>query len=196
MLPPLSTPFDAKAVHRLRAKAVRKAAARARPDAARHAAANFMAAVPVPDGGVVALYCPLADELDPGALAIALDEAGAVLALPVVVKRAAPLVFRRWRPDAPLKQGAFRVMEPLESAETVRPDVVVTPLLAFTAYGARLGYGGGYYDRTLAELRAQGSVRAAGFAYAAQEVKRLPSDGRDQPLDWIVTERAAFEPAL
>jgi 5-formyltetrahydrofolate cyclo-ligase len=84
-------------------------------------------------------------------------------------------------------------MTPGVEAETVRPMIVVTPLLAFTRAGARLGYGGGYYDRTLAALRAEGDVLAVGFAYAAQEVPRIPKSRGDEPLDYIVTEREAIE---
>ena len=78
---------------------------------------------------------------------------------------------------------------PDDQAPIVSPAIIVAPLLAFTRAGGRLGYGGGYYDRTLADLRKAGEVLAVGYAYGAQEVDALPLSPLDQPLDWIVTER-------
>ncbi len=122
-----------------------------------------------------------------------LDESGAALALPVVAAKKAPLVFRRYAPGDALIIGAYGVKTPDENAEEVVPSIVVTPLLAFTRKGGRLGYGGGYYDRTLADLRKTSAVLAIGYGYGAQEVDALPLSPLDQPLDWIVTERKAFK---
>jgi 5-formyltetrahydrofolate cyclo-ligase len=92
-----------------------------------------------------------------------------------------------------LVQGNFRVMTPPPSAPEVTPSLLIVPLLAFDRAGFRLGYGGGFYDRTLQKLRgANGDLLAAGVALAAQEVPAVPRDDTDQPLDWIVTEREAF----
>ena len=84
--------------------------------------------------------------------------------------------------------GAFGARVP-KASEPVVPDVVIVPMLAFDRNGHRLGYGGGFYDRTLAALRAQQDVFAVGLAYAAQELKGLPFEATDAPLDAIVTER-------
>ncbi|HHN66425.1 MAG TPA: 5-formyltetrahydrofolate cyclo-ligase, partial [Thermopetrobacter sp.] len=85
--------------------------------------------------------------------------------------------------------GAFGVPVPSEDAPSLRPAVVLVPLLAFSRAGHRLGYGGGYYDRTLADLRAGGGVLAVGLAYAEQELEELPVTAEDAPLDTIITER-------
>ncbi|MEM9496009.1 MAG: 5-formyltetrahydrofolate cyclo-ligase [Pseudomonadota bacterium] len=199
MLPPIGPFFRPKMILRERAKIERRAAAEARPDAARHAAANFQRALHITDdearapGDVtVALYHPIKDEIDPGPLAAFLDEAGVSLALPVVQGKKEPLAFRTYRLGAPLVKGAYGAMVPGDDAPFVTPDIVVTPLLAFTRAGGRLGYGGGYYDRTLEALREAGRVTAVGFAYGAQEVDALPLSPLDQTLDWVVTEREAI----
>ena len=85
--------------------------------------------------------------------------------------------------------GAFKVLVPAKTAANLVPDIVITPMLAFDARGYRLGYGGGFYDRTLAKLRNEGECRAIGFAYAAQEVAEVVIDRFDQRLDGIITEK-------
>ncbi|HHN67450.1 MAG TPA: 5-formyltetrahydrofolate cyclo-ligase, partial [Thermopetrobacter sp.] len=102
------------------------------------------------DGGVVAGYWPVHHEIDPRPLMERLARHEVTLALPVVTARDRPLIFRRWRPGEPLTDGAFGVPVPSEDAPSLRPAVVLVPLLAFSRAGHRLGYGGGYYDRTLA----------------------------------------------
>lgn len=195
MLTPLSPFLSKKHVLRERMKAERRRAAETRPDAARHAARIFLDSVPIPDGAVVSLYYPLADELDTGPLAEALNERGVALALPVVDRKDAPLTFRRWAPGDALVKGRHKTMTPDAGAEAVDPDIVVTPLLAFTRDGGRLGYGGGYYDRTIEALRARKPVLAVGYAFGVQQVDALPLAPLDQPLDWIVTERGAVQAA-
>ena len=136
---------------------------------------------------IVAGYWPMGDEADPRALAARLAARGHGLALPVVVKKDAPLVFRRWHEGDALVVHKFGMQEPAESAPTVTPDVLLVPLLAFDARGHRLGYGGGFYDRTLAALLAK---RAIGVAYAGQETHTaLSIHDRDHPLDMVVTEK-------
>jgi 5-formyltetrahydrofolate cyclo-ligase len=130
----------------------------------------------------------MGEELDPRPLMRALHEAGHGVCLPVVVERAAPLVFRAWTPETALLPNVFGTSAPPADAPRARPDVLLVPLLAFDRAGWRLGYGGGYYDRTLRELRSHGDALAVGFAYAAQEVEALPREPFDEPLDWIVTE--------
>lgn len=181
-----------KRVLREKLAAERRAAARARPDAARHAAANFIRAIPVAGGQFVSLYHPLKDEMDTLPLAEALVGAGAILALPVVERKNAPLAFRRFAPGETLIKGLHGPMAPAPEAEEVTPDIVVAPLLGFTRAGGRIGYGGGYYDRTLAALREKREILAVGLGFGAQEVDRLPLEPLDQPLDWIVTEREAI----
>ena len=127
----------------------------------------------------------MGSELDPERLARALISAGAVICLPVVVERAAPMIFRRWLPGEPLELDAAGCPAPLPLAETVDPDLIVTPLLAFDDHGGRLGQGGGYYDRTFA---ARPGVIRIGLAFSGQRVERLPMDRHDIPLHGVLTE--------
>ncbi len=136
-------------------------------------------------GRVLSGYMPMRSEIDPlPAMAAHQGPVG----VPVILARDTPLKFREWSPGCRLVQGAFRAMIPEEGA-WVEPEVMIVPLLAFDARGYRLGYGGGFYDRTLEWLRARGPVLAVGFAFAAQEVEAVPVDGFDQRLDAVVTER-------
>ncbi len=155
---------------------------------------RFLAQIEVPQNAVVAAYAAFGGELDPLPLLEALAAKGVALALPVVEARSAPLVFRAWVPGAPLVRHRFGMAEPSRAAPAVVPDIVVAPLLAFDRQGYRLGYGGGYYDRTLAALRKRGRVLAVGVGFALQESAHVPRAPHDAPLDWIVTERAAFAP--
>jgi 5-formyltetrahydrofolate cyclo-ligase len=136
-------------------------------------------------GRVLSGYMPMRSEIDPlPAMAAHQGPVG----VPVILARDTPLKFREWSPGCRLVQGAFRALIPEEGA-WVEPEVMIVPLLAFDARGYRLGYGGGFYDRTLELLRARGPVLAVGFAFAAQEVEAVPVDGFDQRLDAVVTER-------
>lgn len=194
-LPPIAPGFASKEILRLRMAAERRAAAKARPDAGKHAARMFMEHAPIPQDAIVSLYHPMKDELDTKPLAEALLERGYQIALPVTPRKRGPLTFRAFRDGDPLHQDRYGVMTPSEDAPEVRPMLIVTPLLAFTRDGGRLGYGGGYYDRTLGALRAEADILAVGFAFAAQEVESLPMSKTDQRLDWIVTEREAINAA-
>lgn len=180
-------------------RALRAAAARAR-DAA-HAALvatagaalrdKFMATIAAPEGVVVSGYWPIGSEIDPRPVLAQLHARGHVCGLPVVEGRGKPLLFRRWRPGEALVPARFGLSVPRPEAEVVTPGLLLVPLLAFDAAGYRLGYGGGFYDRTLAALRGRGRVIAVGIAYAAQEVPAVPREDFDQRLDWVVTEAEA-----
>jgi len=138
---------------------------------------------------IVGGYWPLEDEIDSRPLLHRLAKEGFALALPCVTLPEAPLVFRRWRPGDPLRPGHFRVMEPAPEAETVSPDLLLVPMLAFDREGFRLGYGGGFYDRTIAALEGKGGApRRVGLAFAGQEVDHVPREPHDVPLDTILTE--------
>jgi len=192
-MPPPTRPFlEKKKALRLQMEGERKVAAGARPDAAVHAARHFMANIRLPENSVVSLYYPMRDELATEPLLDALAEKGATTALPVIAEKNAPLAFRQFAPGDALVRSVFNTMTPLENAALLTPDIVVVPLLAFTRAGDRLGYGGGYYDRTLENRRRQGGVLAVGYAYSAQEVDAIPVSPLDQPLDWVVTEAAAI----
>ncbi len=191
MLPPIAAFPSPKKILRERMKGERRAAAKARPDAGVHAAANFMSAIERPQGAVVSVYFPMREELDTEPLVAALIEEGTQVALPIVEKKKAPLVFRAYEPGDDLVDGSYGELVPAETAPALTPTILVIPLLAFTPEGGRLGYGGGYYDRTLEKLRETGAPLAVGYAFGAQEVDALPLSPLDQPLDWIVTERGA-----
>ena len=144
-------------------------------------------------GAAVSAYWPIGDELDPRPLLHAVAERGAVCALPAVVGRDSPLVFRRWRPGDALVAAAFGLSEPPRSAPAVTPDIVVAPLLAVDRAGRRLGYGGGYYDRTIAALERRGGILAVGIGYDAQVRASVPAGAGDRRVDWVVTEKRVFE---
>jgi len=138
-------------------------------------------------------YMPIRTEIDPRP-AMAAAAAHGPVGVPVIRARGAPLDFHLWTPDAPMVPGPFGAQIPAEPRQ-MTPDVLIVPLAAFTRTGFRLGYGGGFYDRTLAALRARGPVLAIGFAYAAQETDALPLEPTDAPLDLIVTETEVILPA-
>jgi 5-formyltetrahydrofolate cyclo-ligase len=117
---------------------------------------------------------------------------GWITALPVVVARNTPLVFRQWASGEPLVTGRWNIKVPPEKAPEVLPDILLVPMLAFDRQGFRLGYGGGFYDRTMEKLRALKKVTAIGIAYAGQEVDEVPREPYDQRLDWIMTEKETF----
>ncbi|MCB6179657.1 5-formyltetrahydrofolate cyclo-ligase [Rhodobacter sp. Har01] len=129
-------------------------------------------------------YMAMRTEVDP--LAAMAAHPGPV-GVPVILGRGQPLRFREWSPGCALVEGAFKALIPAEGA-WIEPEVLIVPLLAFDARGYRLGYGGGFYDRTLQGLRARHKVLAVGFAFAAQEVDAVPTEPTDQRLDAIVTE--------
>lgn len=186
------------------ALAEQKAAARKAAFAARKAAfaegqgnaAERLAAVLAPCmGAVLAGYMPMRTEIDPlPAMAAHLAAgAGGQVCVPVIPGQGQPLHFREWHPDAEMEVGAFGAQVPV-AGEWLVPSVLIVPLLAFDWRGYRLGYGGGFYDRTLEGLRARGPVIAVGFAFAAQEVEEVPIEPTDQPLDLIVTECGVIRP--
>ena len=175
----------------LRAQARARRAALApsfRAAAAKALVQIFQNTLPSSSETVVAGYWPLSDEMDPRPVLAMLRAQGRAVALPVTGEKRAPLTFRLWDPQRPLITGKFGVLTPDAYQPEAVPNVVLLPLLAFDRRGGRLGYGGGYYDRTLAQLRANGDVLAIGLAYAAQEVDAAPLGPFDQPLDWVATE--------
>ncbi len=189
-------PYDTKTVLRQKMGAERKRAQAERADAPLHAARIFMEHIaPGPDD-CVALYYPYRSELDTFPLRDELQTRAISVALPVVTEEDAPLIFRSWTPQTNLVSGKFKIQVPDENSATITPTIIVCPLLAFGSKGERLGYGGGFYDRTLEKLRAMGGVRAIGYGYGAQRLDHLPTNRLDQPLDWMITERGAlnFEP--
>jgi 5-formyltetrahydrofolate cyclo-ligase len=154
--------------------------------------ATPIAALPVVlNQSPIAAYWPIGTEVDIRPLLHRLHAEGRELCLPVVTRKAAPLTFRRWTPDTVLRMDLAGVPAPLDG-DVMVPKLILLPLLAFTARGDRLGYGGGYYDRTIQALRGAAPRRttdvfACGVAYAGQEVAQIPTDPHDARLDGILT---------
>ena len=138
---------------------------------------------------VVSAYYPIRDEPDTLPLVAALAADGFATALPVVVDRRSPLIFRLWRPGDPTRAGQMAIPEPRETAAAVDPELLFVPLACFDRRGRRIGYGSGHYDRSLANLREKGAVYAVGVAYGVCEVAETPYEAHDQNLDAIVTEQ-------
>lgn len=132
-------------------------------------------------------YMPIRTEIDPLA-AMAEAAAHGVVSVPVIQAAGLPLLFSRWEPDCAMKEGPFGAMIP-KVGDFVEPEILIVPLVAFDAQGGRLGYGGGFYDRTLERLRSCRPTLAIGFAFDAQEADGLPLEPTDQPLDMVVTEK-------
>lgn len=142
----------------------------------------------IPHAKVISGYMAIQTEIDPITAMNALHEKGYQICVPVIQGRGQPLLFREWTPDSAMIEGDFGALIP-RSGDFVIPDLCIVPLVAFDNEGHRLGYGGGYYDRTLVALRESGkSVHAVGFAFGAQSVPVVPFDANDQTLDSIVTE--------
>ena len=170
-----------KAAARVRAYAVRKVAfGLGHGDAAGH----LMRVLAGHAGKPLSGYMPMRTEIDPLPAMAAHD---GPVGVPVIIAKATPLQFREWTPEAPMIEGAFGARIP-EGGEWIVPQVLIVPLLAFDRRGYRLGYGGGFFDRTLQGLRGRGPVLAIGFAFAAQEVEAVPVDATDERLDMVVTE--------
>jgi 5-formyltetrahydrofolate cyclo-ligase len=139
---------------------------------------------PPPPGAVVSGFWPIGQEIDIRPLLLSLHERGHPVVLPVTPKRGNPLSFRRWRPGDTLQPERFGTFRP--TGEEMVPGFLLVPLLAFDRRGHRLGYGAGYYDRTLAGL--PGGKYALGVAYAAQEVPEVPAGPADMALDAVATD--------
>ncbi len=159
------------------------------PRAGHDLADRFFEVWAPPAGTVVSAFWPIRSELDLRPLMTRLCERGCGIALPVVTARRTALTFRQWTPSTRLVEARFGVSVPPEDAPVLEPDWLLVPLLAFDASGYRLGYGGGFYDITLAGLRARKSVFAIGTAFDGQEVARVPRSSDDARLDAILTEK-------
>jgi 5-formyltetrahydrofolate cyclo-ligase len=193
---------QSEAIDTVKAAVRREAIARrdAIPSEEREAAAQAIAVRPfpvsVPPGAIVSGFIPLKDEIDVRPLMRKLAQAGAKLALPVVLARGEPLIMRDWEFGAPLKSGGWGISEPPPHAPEVLPDLLLVPLLAFDRAGDRIGYGAGYFDITIRSLRAQKPIIAIGVAFAAQEIAQVPTTPRDARLDLVITEREVIEPKV
>lgn len=166
------------------------------PENLRRAREAEVAAVAFPpfDGPaqIVSSFWAMGSEIDPGPLEKRLRATGHRIGLPVMVGRQRPLEFRLWQAGDALVERLWGIREPAADAPVVEPDVLIVPLLAFDAAGWRLGYGAGFYDRTLRGLRATRSVVAVGLAFDEQRVDAVPHLDYDERLDWVVTPSGAL----
>ena len=179
---------SAKRKARRQARARRAVAAR-EMDAGDRLADRLEEAALIRPGAVVSAFWPLDGEIDTRPLMTRLHEKGCKMALPVMQGPEKPLLFRSWQPGDELRAAAFDTREPSDDEPLREPSVVLVPMLAFDRSGFRLGYGGGFYDRTLAQFRERRDILAIGVAFAGQEVDAVPRGPFDQRLDWVVTEQ-------
>jgi 5-formyltetrahydrofolate cyclo-ligase len=187
------SPYQLKAALRSAALARREALPPDQRQAAGLAIAKRGLPIEVAPGTVVSGFSPMKSEISPLPLLRRLAEAGASLALPVVTGRGQPLVMRAWSFGAPLIPGVWGIREPPADAPELYPDILIVPLLAFDRRGYRLGYGGGYYDRTIARLRTMKPVTAVGIAFAEQQIDEVPTSPRDERLDLVLTEGGTID---
>jgi 5-formyltetrahydrofolate cyclo-ligase len=188
-----STPSEQKAVLRAEALAKRDAL----PADMRAGAAEQIATRAFPfavkPGTIVAGFMAMKSEINPLPLLRKLADAGAQLALPAIAGRGQPLIMRAYKFGDELARGQWGIREPRPDAAPVDPDILIVPLAAFDHSGHRIGYGAGYYDMTIRALRAKKSIAAIGIAFAAQEIREVPTTARDERLDFVLTERETID---
>jgi 5-formyltetrahydrofolate cyclo-ligase len=162
-------------------------------DAAAQALARRGLPFEIAAGTVVSGYSPIRNEIDPAPLMEKLAKQGAKLALPTINARGKALVFRLYHVGDRLMLGSLGILEPSPAAAVVVPDIMLVPLAAFDRIGHRIGYGAGHYDHTFAHLRKSKEVLGVGLAFATQEVETIPALSHDVPLDYVLTEKRAFD---
>lgn len=189
----MTIPPEDKKIVRAAARKRRKEAANAADAGVPRSLADRVASILVDlEVGCLATYAAKGTELPVDACLDWAVSKGWKTVLPVVLANDAALEFRAWKTGEAMVRADFGIDVPSPDAAVLVPTVILVPMLAFTRSGYRLGYGGGFYDRTLEALRLSGEVLAVGVAYAGQEVDQLPLEPHDQPLDWMVTEKDAW----
>lgn len=167
--------------------------AAAAKQAARQMSENFLRDVPLKEGAIIGGYWPVHGEIHILPLLVQLQQKGYACALPQMGKKNMPITFRSWNEKTPMRSNAYDIKEPDPAKSTVvRPDVVIVPMLAFDAAGHRLGYGMGFYDATLRQLKAQGPVLAVGVAYDLQLIKQVAAESGDCLMDMVVTDKKVY----
>jgi 5-formyltetrahydrofolate cyclo-ligase len=178
---------ETKAELRRKAQAQRAALfAKNGPEASAAAVAHFLREIDLAPTDMVAAFWPIRDEIDIKPALARLMDSGQPVCLPVVVGKDQPLEWRQWLDGAALTPAGFGTLAPDELAPVVVPDVILMPMLGFDTHGTRLGYGGGYYDRTLQSIAKR--PRLIGFAFSVQAFDFIPREPHDVPLDAVVTE--------
>ncbi len=161
-------------------------------DGALAAMERFLATIPLRGDEAIGAYWPLGAELDPSPLIETLRQRGHACALPFADQPGTAMIFRLFDDATPLTFDQFDVPAPHVDAPIIEPDIVICPMLAYDRSGARLGYSFGYYNETLADLRARRGAIAVGYAYSRQEVEFMPIEAGEQRMDYIVTESEGF----
>lgn len=185
---------QAKAALRAQARKRREAVSSTDgPNAAQALARQLLLHIDLKPSDILAGYWPTGSEIDCRPFLEQACARNIPCALPVVTAAQAPLRFHAWQPHHKLNVGPYGIMAPAELSQTVTPTIILAPLLAFDMNGCRLGYGGGYYDRTIEALREKAAVRAIGIAFDAQRVDNLPCGAHDQRLDAVATETGFYE---
>ena len=190
---PHARAHSSKSDLRAAALAAREALTIEQRAAAAQAVATRGLPIEIARGTIVSGYSPIRSEIDPAPLLRALAAQGTQLALPAIMARGQSLAFRAWSPNDKLLLGPLGILEPSPAAIEVIPDIMLVPLAAFDRAGHRIGYGAGHYDYTLAHLRKLKHIIAIGLAFAAQEIVAVPALPHDVALDYVLTEKKAFE---
>lgn len=183
---------EIKKTARIAAAEIRKNAASENPDAGnqlRDQIINHAIQLGLSLPYHVSAFLPIGSEIDTLPTLRALTDLGHVTALPVVTGKNQPLIFRKWFVGEDLAPGSFGTSEPLSSEPEVIPEVLLVPLLAYDSDGYRLGYGGGFYDRTIEKLERDAPITTVGVAFSAQHVDTVPRGPHDRALQWIATEK-------
>lgn len=189
----MTPPTPTKTELRIAALARRSALGEAYCDTAARALASHAFPLPITPGAIVAGYSPIRSEIDPVPLMQSLATQGARLALPVIIARDEPLMFRVWDAASALVAGSLGILEPPPEAPQLMPDILLVPLAAFDRAGHRIGYGAGHYDRTFAQLRAIKPFTAIGLAFDTQEIESIPMQPHDVALDYVLTETRVID---
>jgi len=185
----------AKAVMRKDAASRRATLIGEQPDAPQNLAGYAAALIEAFGPGVYAAYLPIRSELSPIALVGELVAADMTTVMPITPEPENPLSFHQWAPGMPLAEGPYGTKQPPSSNPKIDPDVILAPMLAFDAACRRLGYGGGFYDRTIADLRSKGrDVRVIGVAFSGQKVAAVPTGPYDMALDAVLTPEGVVWP--
>jgi len=184
--------YEQKNLLRQTMRAKRLSFSQSNPNSANQLVDLFKVYIQLQPGLVVASYHAFRDEMDPALLVTLLRNQGHPITLPVIIDKGQPLLFRLYDGIAPLAPNAMGILQPVDSAPVVEPDILLVPLLAFDRNRNRLGYGGGFYDRTIKGLRQHKPVLTIGIAYACQEVVEVPIGKNDVQLDKIVTDVNVF----
>lgn len=184
---------DTKRALRSEMREIRRRANAQNPHAALALRDNFFSTVSPSQNSIVSAYIAMDDEIDPAPIVQTLAEKKIKICLPVVINNGAPLMFREYNiGDKLIKSGFMNVLEPESTKPAIIPSIFLVPLLAFDKKGFRLGYGGGFYDRTIAFLTKNNpETKAMGLAFSAQEVASVPISKYDRALGMIITEQCA-----